>query len=81
VFPYLARHPELVKPDMNLETVAAQVSRPIVGVLAYTLAALTGWFIHPLCAIAFFVFMVAYHAWTCQGVRKRMTTVADACPP
>ena len=68
VFPYLARHPELVKPDMKLEAIAAQVSRPIVGVLAYALAALTGWFIHPLCAIAFFVFMVAYHAWTSQGI-------------
>jgi len=69
VFPYLSRHPELVKPDVKPETIAAQVSRPIIGVLAYALAALSGWFIHPLCAIAFFVFMVAYHAWTSQGVR------------
>ena len=69
VFPYLGRHPELLKPDVKAETVAAQVSRPIVGVLSYALAALTGWFIHPLCAIAFFVFMVAYHAVTSQGVR------------
>ena len=68
VFPYLARHPELVKPDVKPETIAAQVSRPIVGVVAYALAALTGWFIHPLCAIGFFVFMVAYHAWTSQGI-------------
>lgn len=69
VFPYLARHPELVKPDMQVDFVAAQVRRPIIGVLSYALAALAGWFIHPLCAVAFFVFMVAYHAWTSQGVR------------
>lgn len=69
VFPYLARHRELLKPDVPAETIAAQVSRPIVGVASYALAALAGWFIHPLCAIAFFVFMVVYHALTSQGVR------------
>jgi uncharacterized membrane protein len=69
VFPYLHRHPELVKPDVKAETIAAQARRPIVGVASYALGALTGWFIHPLCAIAFFVFMVVYHAWTSHGVR------------
>ncbi|HUJ72859.1 MAG TPA: TMEM175 family protein [Verrucomicrobiae bacterium] len=69
VFPYLRRHPELLRPGVDPELVAAQVRRPIVGVVSYTLAALTGWFIHPLCAIGFFIFMVLYHAWTSQGVR------------
>jgi uncharacterized membrane protein len=69
VFPYLRRHPELLKPDVGEATIAAQVRRPVVGVLSYAFAALAGWFIHPLCAIAFFVFMVAYHAVTSQGVR------------
>jgi len=75
VSPYLHRHPELMRPDVKLEAVAAQVRRPVVGVISYALAALCGWFIHPLCAIALFVFMVAYHACTSQGVwpvrRKR----------
>ena len=71
VFPYLGRHPELLKPGVNKATMAAQVIRPIVGVISYGLAALTGWFIHPVCAIAFFVFMVAYHAVTSQGVPVR----------
>jgi len=69
VFPYLARHPELLRPGVGQATIAAQVRRPVVGVISYGLAALTGWFIHPLCAIALFVFMVAYHAATCEGVR------------
>jgi uncharacterized membrane protein len=69
VFPYLYRHPELLKPEITPETVGAQWSRPVVGVVSYALAALAGWFIHPLWAIAFFVFMVAYHAWTSQGVK------------
>jgi hypothetical protein len=53
VFPYLRRHPELLRPGVELGNIAAQVRRPIVGVVSYALAALTGWFIHPLCAIAF----------------------------
>jgi uncharacterized membrane protein len=71
VFPYLRRHPELLKPEVELGNIAAQVRRPVVGVVSYALAALTGWFIHPACAIAFFVFMVAYHALTSEGVRSR----------
>ena len=51
--------------------VAAQLRRPVVGVISYGLAALTGWFVHPLCAIALFVFMVAYHAVTSQGAPVR----------
>ncbi|HXI84686.1 MAG TPA: TMEM175 family protein [Verrucomicrobiae bacterium] len=69
VFPYLRRHPELLQPGVGAEAIGAQVIRPIVGVVSYGLAALLGWFVHPLCAIALFVFMVAYHACTSQGVR------------
>jgi uncharacterized membrane protein len=75
LFPYLHRHPELAKPDVQPGTFAAQTSRPVVGVLLYALAALIGWFVHPLLAIAIFVFMVVYHAWTSQGIglgRRRL---------
>jgi uncharacterized membrane protein len=71
VFPYLRRHTELLQPGVDRAVIGAQVIRPIVGVISYGLAALTGWFIHPLCAIAFFVFMVFYHAATSQGVPVR----------
>jgi len=69
VFPYLHRHPELAHPNVTEGTFAAQVSRPLVGVFLYAVAALLGWFIHPLLAIVIFAFMVVYHAWTSQGLR------------
>jgi uncharacterized membrane protein len=71
LFIYLGRHPELMKPHAKAETFAYEVSRPIVGILSYALAAVLGWFVHPLLAVALFVFMVLYHAWTCQGIRSR----------
>ncbi len=49
---------------------AAQVSRPVVGVSLYVLAELLGWFVHPLFAIALFVLMVVYQAWTSQDLRR-----------
>ncbi|TYK57894.1 TMEM175 family protein [Pseudomonas synxantha] len=71
LFPYLHRHPELVKPHVPAGMFAAQVSRPIVGVLLYVFSGLIGWFVHPLAAIAVFIFMVVYHAWTSQGLCLR----------
>jgi uncharacterized membrane protein len=71
MFPYLHRHPELAEPAVAAGHFAAQVSRPVVGVVLYALAAGLGWFVHPLLAILVFVVMVAYHAWTSQGIRPR----------
>ncbi len=70
VFPYLAKHPELLKPGVSPQMVRAQFSRPVVGVISYTVAALAGWFIHPVVAVVMFAFMVIYHALTIEGVRK-----------
>ncbi len=67
-FPYLSRHPELLQPNINPELVAKQKYRPVVGVVSYAIAALLGWFVHPVLAIALFIFMLIYHAKTCQGV-------------
>ena len=71
IFVYLFRHPELLKPGPVADASAAQMMRPLVGILSYVIAALLGWFVHPLCAIGMFIFMVFYHAWTCQGVRPK----------
>jgi uncharacterized membrane protein len=77
IFPYLHRHPELAKPDVQPGTFAAQVSRPVVGVMLYVLAGLLGWFVSPLLAILVFVVMVVYHAWTSQGIRPKRKSAQD----
>jgi len=71
VFRYLDRHPELANHDVPPGAFAEQANRPVVGVLLYALAALLGWFVNPLLAIALFVVMVVYHAWTSEGISKR----------
>lgn len=71
IFPYLNRHPYLMGPNAKPGIMAAQMIRPVVGILSYGAAALLGWFVHPLLAIGFFVFMVGYHACTSQGINPR----------
>ena len=67
-FPYLHRHPELVKPYLPQTVFASQIIRPVVGILLYIAAALLGWFVHPLIAAGIFIFVVGYYAWTSQGI-------------
>jgi hypothetical protein len=38
-----------------------------------------GWFVHPTIAVAVFIFMVAYHAWTSQGIHFR-SRIGSAVP-
>jgi uncharacterized membrane protein len=70
VFPHLYRNPELVKPNLPVSFFASQVIRPLVGIVLYALAAVLGWFVHPLIAVAIFVFVVGYYAWTSQGIHS-----------
>jgi uncharacterized membrane protein len=68
-FRHLYRHPELTKPHLPPTVFASQVLRPAVGILLYAVAAVLGWFVHPLIAIAIFVSVVGHYAWTSQGIR------------
>ncbi len=71
VFPYLHHYRELVKPDVPSGIFAPQILRPAIGILLYVAAGLFGWFFHPVLAVIFFIFVVAYYAWTSQGIRRR----------
>ncbi|WP_168607582.1 TMEM175 family protein [Rhizobium ruizarguesonis] len=69
-FRHLYRHPELVKPHLPPTIFAAQVMRPIMGIVLYAIAAIVGWFGQPAFAVGIFLLVVAYYAWTSQGIRR-----------
>ena len=69
VFPHLYRHPELMKPDWPATFFASQILRPVIGIMLYIVAAVLGWLVHPLLAVAIFILVVGYYAWTSQGIR------------
>jgi uncharacterized membrane protein len=69
-FRHLHRHPELVKPHLPPTVFASEVLRPVTGILLYVAAAALGWFVHPLLAIAIFMLVVGYYAWTSQGIHS-----------
>jgi uncharacterized membrane protein len=68
VFPYLYRHPELLKPQLPATIFASEILRPSVGIVLYVVAAAVGGFVHPLLAVGIFVAVVGYYAWTSQGI-------------
>lgn len=80
LFRHLHRHPGLAKCDVPLGHFGVQIVRPALGVLLYLVAGLAGWFVHPALAVAVFIFMVSYYAWTSQGVppKTRLTGTASS---
>jgi hypothetical protein len=67
-FVYLKRHSELVKPHLPPTIFRSQVLRPTLGILLYIVAAVVGWFVHPALAVAMFMIVVGYYAWTSLGL-------------
>jgi uncharacterized membrane protein len=68
VFPYLHRHSGLLVDPTETHLFRAQRARPWVGVISFGVAALVGYFLSPVIAILLFVWMIAYHAVTSEGL-------------
>jgi hypothetical protein len=68
VFPYLHRHSGLLEDPTEAHLFRAQRARPWVGVISFGVAALVGYFLSPVIAILLFVWMIAYHAVTSEGL-------------
>src|SRR5919206_4731650 len=74
VFPYLHRHPDLLVDPTEARLFRAQRSRPWVGVISFGIAALVGYLFSPWIAIVLFVWMIAYHAATSEGLHANRIT-------
>jgi hypothetical protein len=61
------RHPDLLVDSSEAQLFRAQRSRP-GGVISFGAAALIGYLISPVIAIVLFVWMIAYHAATSEGL-------------
>jgi uncharacterized membrane protein len=68
VFPYLHRHSDLLADPSKAQVFRAQRSRPWVGIISFSVAALVGYYFSPVIAILLFVWMIAYHAATSEGL-------------
>jgi uncharacterized membrane protein len=70
VFYHIHCNPKLVKESVSRGTFAVQLRCPVLGILFYIIAAILGWFVHPIAAVVILISVVAYYAWTSQGIRS-----------
>ncbi len=70
MFYHIHCNPKLVKEGVPVGMFAVQLRRPVLGILFYIIAAILGRFVHPLVAVAIFISVVGYYAWTSQGIRS-----------
>ena len=70
MFHHIHRNPRLVKEGVPARMFRSQWRRPLFGVMCYTIAAVLGWFVHPIAAVIIFIVVVVYYAWTSQGIRS-----------
>ena len=68
-FPHLYRHPELMKPNLPTSFFCFTGITTYYWRRALHRGRGTGWFVHPLLALAIFTLIVGYYAWTSQGIR------------
>lgn len=71
LYSYLGKKASLLKPGITTDIFKAQLRKPLTGIFWYFISGMLGWFVHPLVAVLIFILMVAYYAWTSQGVRSR----------
>ena len=80
---HLFRHTELAKPQIPGAALAVEVTRPIVGIILYAIAAIVGWLFSPTIAVYILVRVVAFYAGSSRGIvslgrrkppRRRPTT-------
>ncbi|MGC4746105.1 TMEM175 family protein [Micromonospora sp. DT201] len=71
-FGYLRRHPELLGRGVSPEHVRTQRLRPVTGLVLYGLSGLLGWFVNPVLGLIGIIVMIAYHAVTSEGLRRRV---------
>jgi len=65
---HLFRHNELAKPQLPRAALAVEVTRPIVGIILYAVAAVVGWFYSPTIAVLIFTLVVAFYAWSSRRI-------------
>jgi hypothetical protein len=68
VFPYLHRHPDLLVASSEAQLFRVQRSGPWVSPMNFGIAALVRYLLSPQIAILLFVWMIAYHVATSEGL-------------
>jgi uncharacterized membrane protein len=77
LFLYLRRGPATLKDAQTSNDFTIEIIRPVAGAAGYLLAAVLGWFVHPVAGIVVFVLIVAYYAVTSTGISAHLHRSSD----